>query len=358
MRRVAVDMSILRHPAAGTSRYATEVLAALPDALGPSFELVVARAYPRARWHSPVRRPVNLAADLAWMTVGSLATAAMRKVDVWYSPSNILPIGLPRPEVVTIHDVNLLDPDAGYDRAYVRFAAPHFARSARAARTIVTHSHHAGGTIAAAFGVDPAKILVAYPGIDHIQVRADMGWPPPDHPYALWVGRTEPHKNVPLLIEAWGHHPLDGLHLIIAGPEGRAEPRIREMIERSPARDRVHRLGAVGEDHLSRLYAQASCFLFPSLAEGFGLPPLEAMRLGVPTAVAAASCLPEVTGGAALLFDPHDPASVVDVVQRLAMPSVIERAASTGPEVARRYTWASTATSIAGAIKALGGRSR
>ncbi|MFH1475192.1 MAG: glycosyltransferase, partial [Chloroflexota bacterium] len=167
MTRVGFDLSILRHPPSGTSRYATEVLAALPAALGAGCEVVGFAGFPRARWRNAFRRPVNLAADLTWWTLGSSVRATAARIDAWYSPSNILPLGLPRPKVVTIHDANLLDPHGGYDRGYVRVAAPLFQRSARVARVVLTDSEFARSVIAVRLGIDPAKVVVAYPGIDH-----------------------------------------------------------------------------------------------------------------------------------------------------------------------------------------------
>lgn len=357
MTRVGVDLSILRHPPSGTARYATEVLAALPAALGAGSEVVGFGGFPRAHWRNAIRRPVNLAGDLAWWTIGSSVRAAAGRIDVWYSPSNILPLALPRPKVVTIHDANLLDPHGGYDRGYVRVAAPLFRRSAQAARVVLTQSEFARFSITDRLGIDPAKVVVAYPGIDHTSGTEPLA-PNPDAPgrYALFVGRTEPHKNVRLLVEAWSRGIPEDLHLVVAGGAGGDDAAIRLAIAGSSAADRIHLPGAVSEGRLAQLYHDAACFLFPSRMEGFGLPPLEAMRLGIPTAVADATCLPEVTAGAALLFDPDDPDSVVAAVGDLLAPATADRLRREGPPVAARYRWARTAEIIAGAIRrAVGG---
>ncbi len=353
MTRVGFDLSILRHPPSGTSRYASEVLAALPAALGRGSEISVFAGFPRARWRSSVRRPANLAGDLAWWTVGTSFHAATSRIDVWYSPSNILPLAMPRPKVVTIHDANLFDPAGNHDRGYVRVAAPLFRRSARAARVVVTDSAFARDTIADRLDVDLSKIVVAYPGIDHA-TRATPHDPDPKLPgcYALFVGRTEPHKNVGVLVDAWGRGVPEELHLVIAGPAGHDDPAIRLAAAASPAGHRIHVTGAVSEGRLSQLYRDAACFLFPSRMEGFGLPPLEAMRLGIPTAVAAATCLPEVTAGAALTFDPGDPDAVVAVVAELLSPAASDRLRREGPAVAERYRWATTSRIVARAIHA------
>ena len=352
MTRVAIDMSILRHPGSGTARYATEVLAALPSALGAGWVVISFSGLPRARWRSAARRPVNLAGDIAWWSVGSSFRAAVSRIDAWYSPSNILPLALPRPKVVTIHDANLIDPHGGYDRGYVRMAAPLFRRSAVAADVVLTDSEFARSAIADGFRVDPAKILVAYPGIDHTSSAMPLDPDPalPDR-YALFVGRTEPHKNVRLLVEAWGRGVPRELHLIVAGGAGLDDAAVRRAVAESSAANRIHVTGTVSEGRLAQLYRDAACFLFPSRMEGFGLPPLEAMRLGVPTAVADATCLPEVTAGAALLFDPDDPDSVVEAIGDLLSPATSDRLRREGPTVAARYSWAQTAGIVAGAIR-------
>jgi len=350
--RVGVDLSILRHPPSGTSRYATEVLAALPAALGPGWEVVGFGGLPRARWRNAIRRPVNLAGDVTWWTIGSSVRAAAGRIDGWYSPSNILPLGLPHPKVVTIHDANLFDPHGGYDRGYVRVAAPLFRQSAHAAQAVLTDSEFARSAIADRLGLDPCTIVVAYPGIDHTSVAVPLD-PDPGLPgyYALFVGQTEPHKNVRLLVEAWGRGVPEDLHLVVAGGAGRDNPAIRRAVAGSPAADRIHLPGAVSEGRLAQLYRDAACFLFPSRMEGFGLPPLEAMRRGVPTAVAKATCLPEVTAGAALLFDPDDPDAVVAAVVDLLSPATADRLRREGPAVAARYRWALTAGIVAHAIR-------
>jgi glycosyltransferase involved in cell wall biosynthesis len=354
--RVGVDLSILRHPPSGTSRYATEVLAALPAALGAGCEVVGFGGFPRARWRNAFRRPVNLAADLTWWTLGSSVRAAAGRIDAWYSPSNILPLALPRPKVVTIHDANLLDPHGGYDRGYVRVAAPLFRRSANAARVVLTDSEFARSAIADQLGIDPAKVVVAYPGIDHTSGAEPLD-PDPGLPgcYALFVGRTEPHKNVRLLVEAWGRGVPEDLHLVVAGGAGGDDAAIRRAIAGSPAANRIHLPGAVSEGRLAQLYRDAACFLFPSRMEGFGLPPLEAMRRGVPTAVADTTCLPEVTAGAALLFDPDDPDSVVAAIGDLLSPATANRLRREGPAVAARYRWARTAEIVTRAIREAAG---
>ncbi len=352
MKRVAVDMSILRHPPGGTSRYAVEILARLPDALGHGYLVDPVQSSRRVRWRRPLGQAANLTGDMIWWTLGATYASATRGIDAWYSPSNILPLTLPRPMIVTIHDANLLEPDAGYDPAYVLVAAPLFRRSGRRASTVITDSEHARRAIVDRLGIDGARVRVAYPGIDHgSTAEPEARDPALPARYGLVVGRTEPHKNVGLLIRAWHRGISKDLHLLVAGSRGSDHAALERAAAASPARERIHMVGPVSEGRLAQLLRDATCFLFPSRMEGFGLPPLEAMRLGIPTAVANASCLPEVTAGGALTFNPFDPDELAATVMSLLDPATSAFLRRVGPTIAARYTWATTASVIAGAIQ-------
>jgi glycosyltransferase involved in cell wall biosynthesis len=124
-------------------------------------------------------------------------------------------------------------------------------------------------------------------------------------------------------------------------------------VARDPTlRELVHFLGAVDEPRLARLYQDATCFLFPSKAEGFGFPPLEAMARGIPTAVAGSGSLPEVTDGGALVFDQDDPDAVANVCSRLTNDAAErERLAAAGRLIAGRYLWRETAQTAWMAIR-------
>ena len=175
--------------------------------------------------------------------------------------------------------------------------------------------------------------------------------------YALFVGQTEPHKNVGVLLDAWKLRVPRTLHLVIAGRPGRDDERLRAIVARDGTlRERVHFEGSVDEPRLARLYEDATCFLFPSRTEGFGFPPLEAMARGVPTAVANSASLPEVTDGGALIFDPDEPEGVAEICSRLTSDGV-ERArmVETGRRIAARYAWRETAQTAWQAIREVRG---
>jgi len=342
--RLAYDLSVLRHPPAGTARYATELLAAML-ALSSKDQIIVGRGWPRISRGGWLRKAINLGSDLGWLTAGAATLAARNHIDAWFSPANVLPFALSRPLVVTILDSNVVHARDRYDRAYATYAALMFRSAGRRASAVLTLSEDARRRIASDFDIPLARIVVAYPGIDHA-LRISAGARPEGLPstYALFVGQTEPHKNLERLVAAWSAGVPEGMDLVIAGPPGRAETGLLQAIARSPARTRIHRLGRLAEDVLARLYEDATCFVFPSLVEGFGMPPLEAMARGVPTAVSRIGVLLEVTRGAALTFDPLDPAAIAAAVSQLVEGTAERRRLQTaGPMVAREYRWERTA---------------
>lgn len=352
--KLAYDLSILRHPPAGTAVYARELLRAMVNA-GGGDRIIPTNGWPRVARGGLLRRGANLAVDVGWLTLGSAAVAARNHVDAWYSPANVLPTSIRRPMIVTIHDVNFLAIDGHYDRAFALYAERAFRGSARRAAAVLTISEFSRGQLIERLGVPADRITVAYPGIDHT-LRVEPAPPDPALPdrYALFVGQTEPHKNISLLVDAWrtGRIP-DGLHLIVAGPPGRDGERLSEVVTGSPARDLIHFVGWVDGPRLARLYENATCFLFPSLAEGFGLPPLEAMAHGIPTAVADRTSLPEVTADGALRFDPDDPIGLATLVERLCDDEVLRhRLTEEGRRVSERYRWGTTARIAWQVIKA------
>jgi glycosyltransferase involved in cell wall biosynthesis len=132
--------------------------------------------------------------------------------------------------------------------------------------------------------------------------------------------------------------------LVVPGYRSQHEVELWERVLERDLADSVRMLDWVPDEDLEGLYAAASCFVFPSLYEGFGLPVLEAMRRGVPVACSDRASLAEVAGDAALRFDPEDPAAIAKAIERLlADPKEAERLSKAGRERAERFSWAETA---------------
>jgi glycosyltransferase involved in cell wall biosynthesis len=160
--------------------------------------------------------------------------------------------------------------------------------------------------------------------------------------YVLALSTVEPRKALPVLVRAFeriaGRHP--GTALVIAGPDGWGAGELDRAIAASPARQQVVRLGWVGGQQRDALLAGATVFAYPSLYEGFGLPPLEAMAAGTPVVASSAGALPEVLGEAALLVPPGDPEALAGALDRLlGDPSARDELVAKGARQVALYSW-------------------
>jgi glycosyltransferase involved in cell wall biosynthesis len=171
-----------------------------------------------------------------------------------------------------------------------------------------------------------------------------------DHPFVLYVGNIKPHKNVERLIAAFGRARAtgpDGLRLIIIGDEISKYPSLRQMVHRHKLDKHVRFLGFQPASTLSSFYRLARVFVFPSLYEGFGLPPLEAMACGTPVVTSNVSSLPEVAGGAALLVDPHEVDAIADGIRRAVEDEALRQdLVARGLARARQFSWADSVARI------------
>ncbi len=169
-----------------------------------------------------------------------------------------------------------------------------------------------------------------------------------EHGFVLYAGNIKPHKNLLRLIEAFADirgTDFEELKLVIIGDEISKWPELRRAVHRHHLHKHVRFLGYVSDDTLAILYRLAAVFVFPSLYEGFGLPPLEAMACGAPVVTSNVSSLPEVTGHAAVLVNPHDTGSIVEGVRRvLTSPSLERSLRRQGPERARQFSWERSVT--------------
>jgi len=220
--------------------------------------------------------------------------------------------------VVTLHDLAfLLYPETHTAASRAYYAAT--GESVRRAARVIAVSQRTASDAVRLLGVDPARIRVvleaaaptfAPRGEDEFRaVAARLGLPADVRPYALFVGTLEPRKNVPLLLEAFAlvRRQVDA-ELLIVGGRGWLDEPIFAAHARSGLGDAARFLGNLGEDDLATLYSHAAVFVLPSLYEGFGLPVLEAMACGAPVVCSNAGPLPAVTGDAAVLLAPEDPA--------------------------------------------------
>lgn len=159
-------------------------------------------------------------------------------------------------------------------------------------------------------------------------------------PYLLHVGTLEPRKNLPFLAEVFERLDRTDLDLVLAGPLGWRTESILARLDASPVRERIRRLDRVPEEHLAGLYGGALLYVCPTLYEGFGFTPLEAMQCGVPVVAARVAALPEVLGDAPVWVDAPQPDAWVETLRTLlADPDLRRRVADRGPARATMFSW-------------------
>jgi glycosyltransferase involved in cell wall biosynthesis len=274
-------------------------------------------------------------------------------IDLFHAPHYVLPPLTPCRSVVTIHDcIHLRFPQylpsrLGY--AYAR--AQMWSATHRAAR-VITVSEASKRDILRYFRVAESRIDVIYNAID------ERFWQEPDNdeidrvrqryqlnaPFVLYAGNIKPHKNLERLIEAF--HILrqspafKDVQLLIIGDEISKYATLRRAVHRHKLHKFVRFFGFVPDRTLAALYRLADVFVFPSLYEGFGLPPLEAMASGTPVVTSNVSSLPEVVGDAAIMIDPYEPAAIADAIERVLTDDALRAdLRRRGLARAREFSW-------------------
>lgn len=265
-----------------------------------------------------------------------------------WSPSNAGPI-LCRNQVVTVHDLSVFDHPEWFDRKYVLIYHLLLPRLLKRVKHVLTDSEYSRQRIIERFDLSPSKVTAVplaaaeqfKPSSDEeiAQARAKQGWP---ERFLLSVGSLEPRKNLGRLLRAWEIWPNrpEGLQLLVVGAGGRVFSGLG--FDRVP--DGVQLLGRVDDADLPGLYAAAEALIYPSLYEGFGLPPLEAMACGTPVITSNTTSLPEVVGDAALLVNPYLEVSMLQAMQQVTeWPQLRAELSARGLERSKLFSWERTA---------------
>ena len=257
--------------------------------------------------------------------------------------------------VVTIHDV-LFESHPGFFPPFFRLRSRWLVRrTARRAAQVFTVSEFSRAEIAARYGVPEDRLTVLHNAVDRGRFHPGGGGESiverrglRTGGYILSVGRLEPRKNIAALLQAYARLPATGLPLVVAGARDFGFRSLFDLAASLGIAARVRFMEDVADAELPALYRHARLFVFPSFAEGFGLPPLEAMASGVPVISSATTALPEVVGDAALRCDPDDIASLAAGMERLlADPRLAAELASKGLARAHLFQWETAARRVA-----------
>lgn len=347
-------MSILDRTQTGTSVYAVNLLRALEQKMPENMEIISIRSPRPLASRNVLARAYNLALEIAWLLLLLPLKARRLKLDLLHMPANSISPFARIPQVCTIHDAHFITNPAGRDPVWKLYARLTFSYAARHADRIICDTATARDEIVSILHADRGRTEVVNLGITERRAdAADLEKTSRLQPYILTVGATAPNKNIETLVRSFIRLRRDGLHgghkLVVAGPPDRSHAALEKIIEEARATDSVQLLGRVTDSMLAALYSNASIFAFPSLSEGFGLPPLEAMHNRVPVTASNAPCIPETLGDAPLYFDPLDVQGLYDNLRRIiAEDGLRDQLITAGKTQASRFSWDRTA---AGTIK-------
>jgi len=276
--------------------------------------------------------------------------------DLYHSLGFVAPLRAPCLTVVSMMDISFItQPRAHklFNRVYLRLFSK---ASCRRAERVITISEHTKRDVVQHFGISPDRVDAIPLGVDHdhfkpqspdivtmFKAQHNIG----DHAI-FYLGSLEPRKNLPRLIEAFSlltsHFPLLTSQLFIGGNLAWKYDEIFARIKQLGLQDSVKLIGRVSDDDLPKWYASCALTTYPSLYEGFGLPPLEAMACGAPVVTSNVTSLPEVVGDAGILVDPTDVNALSDALSRVLRDDDL-RADMRAKSLARAhsFTWQRTA---------------
>lgn len=338
--RIAVDCRYIGPNPSGIGEMVSALVTHLPQ-LAPDCEFTLLRS-------SGLNRRLSDAPNVREITVRSPANGPvtllhlplavnLQGIDLFHAPANILPGGLAMPAITTVHDVMwLTDPELCNPSAWGRVERAFYGHGLRRAiarsAAVATVSEASRTAIEALAPQAAGRVFVTRSG-----VAPDFRPVPPDpgllarhgiaagRRYVLVVGQGAPYKNHAGALRAFALAcgGLEDVDLVVVQRRGRSGAEIGRLARELGLAGRVHVLPAIDRGALVQLYSGAAALLHPSFIEGFGNPLAEAMACGCPVVTSDRSAMPEVTGGAALLADPHDPGAVAVQLRKVIGDSVL-----------------------------------
>lgn len=362
MARIGIDARYLENENTGVGRYSYNLLVhLLAEDRTNSYSVFVRDDYAGrlpaggdVTYQRVPYRPISLS---------SLVTMSTRvrglELDLWHAHFPVAPLFPGAPVLVTVHDLQPIRVPTMGDRrplplraGYRAFYPLVYRYTLSRARAILAVSLATKKEIRDCFGIPREKIHVIHEALDdRFQACQEPGdralqrrRAPLPRRFLLYVGATLPHKNIGNMLRGFARalkEPgYEDLHLVMAGRESRFERDWIELAEGLRIRDRIQRIGYVGQEDLAPLYEKAAALFYVSCYEGFGFPPLEAMRHGLPVIAAFHSSLPEVVGAAGVFVAPDDVEGIARAITEvLGNPSLRERLKEHGRKNLDRFSW-------------------
>jgi glycosyltransferase involved in cell wall biosynthesis len=293
--------------------------------------------------------PSGRPARLLWEQARAARLTRSLGIDVWHGPHYTMPLRLPVPAVVTVHDLTFFEHPEWHERAKVAYFRPMIRAATRRAAVVIAvsddtatrlreHAAPSGPIVVAPHGVDHERFTDHAPAAADDALLAGHGI---RSPFIAFAGTIEPRKGLPTLVDAFARIARDdrALRLVLAGGDGWGSDQVRDAVAASGVPTRVLRPGYLPDAAIAPFFRRAAVVAYPSLAEGFGLNALEALACGAPLVTSTGSALDELVGDAALTVPPGDRDALAGALREALDPAVAARLRAAGPERAARFTW-------------------
>ena len=343
----------------GIGRYTHRLLERLQGLDTVNYYVVVLQEVDRGKWvpEAPNFRCVFIAGAAPYSVGEQWALPKLLtslKPDLAHFTHFTVPLLYNGNYVVTVHDMTLVDFKnyrgglLGRWVYEVKYAVSRLVlrHAVRNARLVMSPTNYVKDRLASHFHLPPEKFTATLLGVDGLTKTPVAPDDKPETPYLFSLGNSYPHKNLDRLVDGFAASDFckRGGQLVIAGPEDHFRQQLKLRVAKLGLDGPVRFVGRVSDEELSRLYQQASLYVFPSLSEGFGLPCLEAMMYGLPVLAARATCLPEVCGDAAEYFESGETAELTAKIDELVTrPNRLAEMRAAGYEQIKRFSWKATA---------------